>query len=144
MFACRLRQTLCWSCCRSFQQPRPGSPSLARSELEELVAARVDGICSLSPSSPQDGLHTCHGELFSEAVSSVNYQQQQQQLVAVGVNCSDPGYLEVRRVYGLLKKIFPCFTQFSVLGERLRVCLCFPAELAWQCWRRWPSVCGVS
>ena len=40
----------------------------------------------------QDGLHTGHGELFSEAVSSVT---ESPQVTAVGVNCSHPKDIEV-------------------------------------------------
>ena len=40
----------------------------------------------------QDDLHICHGELFSEAVSSV---AESSQVTAVGVNCTHPKHVEV-------------------------------------------------
>ena len=40
----------------------------------------------------QDGAHTCHGELFSEAVRSVATSSQ---VLAVGINCTSPEYVEV-------------------------------------------------
>lgn len=41
----------------------------------------------------QDDLHTCHGDLFSEAVSSV---AESSQVTAVGVNCTHPKHVEVK------------------------------------------------
>ena len=46
-------------------------------------------------SSVQDDLHTCHGDLFSEAVSSV---AESPQVTAVGVNCTHPKHVEVKMV----------------------------------------------
>ena len=44
-------------------------------------------------SSPlQDSHHTCHGDLFSEAVNSVS---ESSQVTAVGINCSSPQHVEV-------------------------------------------------
>ena len=67
----------------------------------------------LSGSLPQNGLQTCHGEDFSEAVAAVTGGREGEEgrqggeggergregrghpVVAVGVNCSDPDFVEV-------------------------------------------------
>ena len=41
----------------------------------------------------QDNLHTCHGDLFSEAVGSVS---ESPQVTAVGINCTNPKHVEVK------------------------------------------------
>ena len=43
--------------------------------------------------STQDGLHTCHGDLFSTAVEQIS--QLSAQVVAVCVNCTHPAYITV-------------------------------------------------
>ena len=39
-------------------------------------------------------METCHGEVFSEAVRAV-MERGGRQIVAVGVNCTNPEYVEV-------------------------------------------------
>lgn len=39
----------------------------------------------------KDGIHTCHGEVFSDAVSSISSQSKQ--IAAVGVNCTSPWFV---------------------------------------------------
>ena len=48
---------------------------------------------------PQDELHTCHGELFSEAIASICHSPQ---VVAVGINCTHPRFITVSVLSGLV------------------------------------------
>ena len=43
----------------------------------------------------QDGAHTCHGEEFAAAAAKVS---QSPQVVAVGMNCTNPRYITVEWV----------------------------------------------
>ena len=52
----------------------------------------------------QDGQQTCHGEEFSEAVTAVASSAQ---VVAIGVNCTHPNFVEVR-LYAHLWDWFSC------------------------------------
>ena len=77
--------------------PRPGSLSHARSaNFYFIVLLRFNSCVTIYDCCcVQDDLHTCHGDLFSEAVSSV---AESPQVTAVGVNCTHPKHVEVKMV----------------------------------------------
>ena len=59
----------------------------------------------MSPS--QNGSETCHGEGFREAVKAVVTEAREggrdgHQIVAVGVNCSDPTHIQVKTASNLV------------------------------------------
>ena len=45
----------------------------------------------------QDGSHTCHGDVFSESVSSLlgRLREGEDIIAGVGVNCTGPQFIEV-------------------------------------------------